>query len=163
MTSHKFYPKSTHPLLSHKNGPRQKWLFCYTSMPNDTKVFYVKKLLSNFQHASLTIFKFWVLGEISILDEASMSIIAFPPTPQKTPTVNKEGEGISSQILPLSRLSMSGSNCSTSPVLSEADQRNSYSSPPPGKYDLSLWHALLLCTSWLEWSNTLLWAHSDSW
>ena len=64
-----------------------------------------------------------------------MSIIAFPPTPQKTPTVNKEGEGISSQILPLSRLSMSGSNCSTSPVLSEADQRNSYSSPPPGKYD----------------------------
>jgi hypothetical protein len=66
-----------------------------------------------------------------------MSVIAFPPTPQKTPTVIKEGEGISSQILPLSRLSMSGSNCSTSPILIEAEQRNSYSSPPPGNNDFT--------------------------
>jgi hypothetical protein len=61
------------------------------------------------------------------LDEGNMSVFAFPPTPQKTPsasaTTANPNDGISSQILPLSRLSMSGgSTCSTSPVLTQDDQ-----------------------------------------
>jgi hypothetical protein len=50
-----------------------------------------------------------------------MSVIVFPPTPQKTPTTFCKDD-ISTQILPLSRLSMSGSNCSVSPVANDADQ-----------------------------------------
>jgi hypothetical protein len=52
-----------------------------------------------------------------------MSVFAFPPTPQKTPTsasASAASVGISTQILPLSRLSLSGaSNCSTSPPCHE--------------------------------------------
>ena len=65
-----------------------------------------------------------------------MNVIAFPPTPQKTPPGpnNKCGdEGISTQILPLARLSMSGSSSSTttSPVTGDPEKRDSFSSPPP--------------------------------
>ncbi len=75
-------------------------------------------------------------GEISVLDEATMNVIAFLPTPQKTPPGpnNKSGdEGISTQILPLARLSMSGSSSSTttSPVTGDPEKRDSFSSPPP--------------------------------
>jgi len=49
-------------------------------------------------------------AEISILDEDSMNVIAFPPTPDKTPISFRleRDDGISTQILPLSRLSLSG-------------------------------------------------------
>ena len=65
-----------------------------------------------------------------------MNVIAFPPTPQKTPPgpSNKSGDdGISTQILPLARLSMSGSSSSTttSPVVGDPEKRDSFSSPPP--------------------------------
>jgi len=48
-------------------------------------------------------------AEKSILDEESMNVIVFPPTPDKTPPkLMDRDDGISTQILPLSRLSLSG-------------------------------------------------------
>ncbi len=54
---------------------------------------------------------FCFLGEITIFDENEMSVVALPNTPEKCRVSPREG--VSTQILPLSRLSMSSSNHSS--------------------------------------------------
>lgn len=50
-------------------------------------------------------------GEITIINESDMSVVALPPTPQKsTNSFASSREGISTQILPLSRLSLSSNS-----------------------------------------------------
>lgn len=59
-----------------------------------------------------------------MINENDFSVIVVPDTPQKNPPAQLQG--LSSQILPLSRLSMSSSNASSSPPnpVSELEQNN---------------------------------------
>ena len=50
-------------------------------------------------------------GEITIINDADLSLVELPNTPQKQPQESPV-EGISTQILPLARLSLSSSNSS---------------------------------------------------
>ena len=49
-----------------------------------------------------------LVGELNVLNEAEMNVITFPATPQKG-LVSSSRQGVSSQILPLSRLSSGNS------------------------------------------------------
>jgi len=73
---------------------------------------------------------YFVIGEIGIFEEEEdIKIITLPPTPYKN--YKKEVPidcGISTQILPLSRLSLSSSNTSTPPHSSSSSPQESSSS-----------------------------------
>ena len=45
-----------------------------------------------------------------MIDENEMSVVVLPPTPQKSPPPTSSHNGVSTQILPLSRLSLSSSS-----------------------------------------------------
>ena len=58
-------------------------------------------------------------GELNVVNESGMSIVALPPTPQKDPPPSTQG--LSSQILPLSRLSLSSTGNSPTGSQSSGD------------------------------------------
>ena len=71
----------------------------------------------------------FILGEIGIFEEGEdINIVTFPPTPYKSCPIEEPLTcGISTQILPLSRLSLSSNNTSTPPHSSSSSPHDSSS------------------------------------
>ncbi|XP_059091357.1 uncharacterized protein LOC131886916 isoform X1 [Tigriopus californicus] len=67
-----------------------------------------------------------VESELCIINESEMSMVQLPPTPQKRNYNECHVEGVSTQILPLSRLSMSSGS---SPTISEVGKISTGSDP----------------------------------
>ena len=62
-----------------------------------------------------------------------MSVVAFPPTPQKTPELSHGNRGVSTQILPLARFSSTGSTPPNSSQESTSSDTKSMQSPVKDK------------------------------